>query len=661
MKFLRHTYPKVRPSLPLRAVVIVPFVLQILTAVSLVGYFSFRNGQRAVNDLSTQLRREVSDRIHLYITNFVALPPRINQTSEEVIRQKFFTLNSLDQIEQYIALQMRLHPTVSYIAYGNNQGKLRGGERKADGTLTLDHSDQVTKADYRTYQTNSEGDRTQLLETLPEKYDARKRPWYKAAAAAGKPIWGNTYLWVNTQELSIPAVHPIYSSDGTLQGVFSTEFLLSNVSQFLRKLKIAKTGKTLVIERSGLLIASSLDEKPFRLGFNGKTQERLNIYDSKDALTHAIAEFLLNKFGNYRNIRERQQLEFDFNGSRQLMQIQPFSDGKGLDWLIMVVIPEADFMEQIYENTRSTFWLCLAAASIATVLGIYTSRWITQPILQLSQASQAIAEGDLEQNVVMTRTDELGVLAQSFNQMAVQLKISFEVLEYRVAERTAELNEQRQETERLLLRLLPASVADRLKRSTEIIADDFAEVTVLFADLVDFTAYAHQASANDTVGLLNQIFSEFDQLAEDYQLEKIKTIGDGYMIAGGLPTPKADHAEAVAEMAIAMQQAVNRFCHPSGKPFQLRVGIHTGAVIAGVIGKQKFTYDLWGDTVNLASRMESRGLPGKIQVSPATYQRLQFQYSLEERGMIEVKGFGQMQTYWLNGKLTSRDLSDKII
>ena len=660
MNFLRRHPNSLRPSLPLRVVVIVPFVLQILTAVGLVGYFSFRNGQRAVNDLSTQLQTEMGDRIHLYINSFVALPPRINQTSEDVIQRNFLTLKSLNQVEQYISLQMKLYPTVSYIAYGNNEGKLRGGERKSDGTLTLDHVDDVIKADYRTYGTNSEGDRTQLLETLPNQYDARLRPWYKAAKEAGKPIWGNIYLWINTQELSIPAVHPIYSPDGKLEGVFSTEFLLSNVSKFLQALKIAKTGKTFVIERSGLLIASSTSEKPFRVAFNGKTQERLNLFDSKDALTHATAQYLLHKFGNYYNIRERQQLDFDFNGDRQLIQVQPFSDGKGLDWLIVIVIPESDFMEQIYENTRSTLWLCLAAASIATVLGIYTSRWITQPILQLSRASQAIAEGDLDQKVMMNRTDELGILAQSFNQMAAQLKISFELLEFRVEERTAELNEQRQETERLLLRLLPASIADRLKRSPEIIADSFTEVTVLFADLVDFTAYAHQTSANETVSLLNQIFSEFDQLAEEYQLEKIKTIGDGYMVAGGLPMPKGDHAEAVAEMAIAMQQAVNRFRHPSGEPFQLRVGIHTGAVIAGVIGKKKFTYDLWGDTVNLASRMESRGLPGRIQVSPATYKRLQPQYSLEERGMIEVKGFGEIQTYWLNGSLANGNLNDKL-
>jgi adenylate cyclase len=650
--------PRHSPFCPgIRAVVIVPFVLQILTAVGLVGYFSFRNGQRAVNDLSTQLRSEVGDRIQLYIGNFVALPPTINQASEEVVNRRFLSLGSLDQVEQYIMLQMKLHPAVSYIAYGNPEGKLRGGERKANGTLTLDHSDDPTQADYRTYEMTGKGDR-KLLETLPNPYDARVRPWYKAAITAKKPTWGNVYLWVNTQELSVPAVHPIYQND-QLQGVFSTEFLLSNISKFLHTLKIGKTGKTFVIERSGLLIASSTAEKPFRLAADStikhrKTQERLNVLDSQDSLTHATAQYLIKKFGSFQNIQTRQQLDFNVQGRHQLVQVQPFKDGKGLDWLIVVVIPEADFMEQIHENTRSTIWLCLAAATLATVLGIYTSRWITRPILQLSQASQAIAEGDLDQKVVMHRRDELGVLAQSFNQMAAQLKASFvvlertnEQLEVRVQERTAELNHQRQETERLLLSILPESIAERLKRSPETIADSFAEVTVLFADLVNFTAHAHEISATETVSLLNQVFSEFDGLAEQYQLEKIKTIGDGYMIAGGLPAPKNDHAQAVAEMAIAMQKTVNHFYYPSGEPFQIRIGIHTGAVIAGVIGKKKFTYDLWGDTVNLASRMESRGLPGKIQVSPATYERLKEDYCLEERGVIEVKGFGEMQTYWL--------------
>jgi class 3 adenylate cyclase/HAMP domain-containing protein len=624
--------------------------------VGLVGYLSFRNGQRAVNDLSDQLRSEISDRIQQYISNFVALPPRINQASAEAIERGLLNVSSLNQMEQYIVLQMRLHPNISYIAYGNPEGKLRGGERKANGDLTIDLSDSTQKPDYRTYKTNALGDRQQIIEVLPRPYDARLRPWYQAAVAANEPIWGDIYVWVNTQELSMPSVYPLYGKQGQLQGVLSTEFLLSQISDFLRQLRIGKTGETFVIEHSGLMVASSTAEKPFRLAADQRTQERLNVLDSQDALTQATAKAMLSKFGNFKAIQASQRFDFMLEGDRQFVQVQPFSDDKGLNWITVVVIPEADFMAQINENTRTTFWLCVGAAGLATILGIYTSRWLTQPIWQLSRASQAIAQGNLEHRVTLNRNDELGILAQSFNQMADQLKESFLALEntnaeleVRVEKRTAELNQQRQETERLLLSILPLSIAERLKQKPETIADHFAEVTVLFADLVNFTAYSHQIAATQVVKLLNQIFSEFDQLAEIYGLEKIKTIGDGYMVAGGLPTPRPDHAAAVAEMAIAMQRTVSQFRSLQGDSLQVRIGIHTGSVIAGVIGRKKFAYDLWGDTVNLASRMESRGLPGCIQVSSATYECLRDQFQFEQRGLIEVKGFGELTTYWLKG------------
>jgi adenylate cyclase len=214
----------------------------------------------------------------------------------------------------------------------------------------------------------------------------------------------------------------------------------------------------------------------------------------------------------------------------------------------------------------------------------------------------------------------------------------------------AELRHQRQETERLLLSILPQSIAERLKRKSETIADSFANVTVLFADLVNFTPFSTQVSPKELVELLNQIFSAFDQLAERYGLEKIKTIGDEYMVAGGLPNPRWDHAEAVADMALAMQQVMAKFPRQQGQPFLLRIGINTGSVVAGVIGTKKFSYDLWGDTVNLASRMESQGQAGRIQVAPATYEQLKDKYWLDQRGAIDIKGFGEVTTHWLLGK-----------
>ncbi|MBD1938603.1 adenylate/guanylate cyclase domain-containing protein [Microcoleus sp. FACHB-68] len=213
------------------------------------------------------------------------------------------------------------------------------------------------------------------------------------------------------------------------------------------------------------------------------------------------------------------------------------------------------------------------------------------------------------------------------------------------------LRYQQEQSERLLLNILPESIAERLKQEEGTIADSFAEVTVLFADIVGFTELSSHISPTELVNLLNQIFSAFDRLAQTYELEKIKTIGDAYMVVGGLPVPRADHAEAIAEMAIAMQKAIALFNDATHQPLSIRIGINTGPVVAGVIGLKKFIYDLWGDTVNVASRMESQGLADTIQVTSTTYELLRHKYSFEERGAVEVKGKGKMTTYLLIGRI----------
>ena len=209
---------------------------------------------------------------------------------------------------------------------------------------------------------------------------------------------------------------------------------------------------------------------------------------------------------------------------------------------------------------------------------------------------------------------------------------------------------EQEKSERLLLNVLPAPIAARLKQTEGVIADAFGEVTVLFADLVDFTRRSERISPEQVVQALNDLFSVFDRLAQQRGLEKIKTIGDAYMVAGGLPDPRPDHAEAVAEMALAMRDEVARRTDPSGQPLAVRIGIDTGPVVAGVIGTSKFSYDLWGDTVNTASRMESQGVAGCIQVTARTYQRLRDGYRFERRGPIPVKGKGEIVTYLLVGR-----------
>ncbi|MGA9377605.1 MAG: adenylate/guanylate cyclase domain-containing protein [Phormidium sp.] len=210
------------------------------------------------------------------------------------------------------------------------------------------------------------------------------------------------------------------------------------------------------------------------------------------------------------------------------------------------------------------------------------------------------------------------------------------------------LRYEQQQTERLLLNILPQKIAQKLKSQPSTIADYFSEVTVMFADIVGFTQLSSRVSPTQLVEMLNEIFSEFDGLVEKHNLEKIKTIGDAYMVVAGLPKPRKDHAIAIAEMALDMQTTIAEYNEETNNFLNMRIGINSGDVVAGVIGTKKFNYDLWGDTVNIASRMESHGLPGKIQITEATYQYLRDRYLFEPRGSIEIKGKGEMLTYFLN-------------
>jgi adenylate cyclase len=239
----------------------------------------------------------------------------------------------------------------------------------------------------------------------------------------------------------------------------------------------------------------------------------------------------------------------------------------------------------------------------------------------------------------VSRTAEIEALALERAEQAEQLQQAFKQLEVEQAK-----------SERLLLNVLPKAIAERLKEDTQTIAESFPEVTVLFADIVGFTKLASRISPTELVQLLNQIFTIFDRLAEKHGLEKIKTIGDAYMVVGGLPVHSRNHAEAIAEMALDMQTEIHHFNQKCQESFVMRIGIHTGPAIAGVIGTHKFIYDLWGDTVNIASRMESHGVAGRIQVSNKTYSILESRYCFECRGPIAIKGKGEMLAYLLEGR-----------
>ncbi|MBF0410794.1 MAG: adenylate/guanylate cyclase domain-containing protein [Candidatus Riflebacteria bacterium] len=215
------------------------------------------------------------------------------------------------------------------------------------------------------------------------------------------------------------------------------------------------------------------------------------------------------------------------------------------------------------------------------------------------------------------------------------------------------LQTEQEKSEALLLNVLPEAIARRLKKSDETIADKYSEVTILFADLVGFTQMSGGKTPDSVVVLLNKVFSSFDRLSEKYKLEKIKTIGDAYMVVGGLPEKNSNHAEHICNMALEMRSEIQNLAQNTGEPLKIRIGINSGQVVAGVIGIKKFIFDLWGDAVNVASRMESSGIENRIQVTEETRNILCDKFNFTERGFIEIKGKGPMKTYFLEGKIAA--------
>ncbi|MGI0489684.1 adenylate/guanylate cyclase domain-containing protein [Pantanalinema rosaneae CENA516] len=789
-------------QISLRTILVVPFVVLIFLVVGLTGYLAFLNGQRTVNALAGQLQEEVSARIEQHLTSYLSSPVQINQLNLAATELELLNLADFDRAGKFFWKQMQVFP-VSYISYCSVDGKFIGIERTDTGQLQWVEITDPSTNQVSSYETDERGNRSTFVESRD--WNPQEEVWYTEPIQQKKPLWSEIYLWEDKPEImSISASYPVYDTDRSLQGVLSVDLILSQIGQYLSNSRVSQSGMTFVLERSGLLVATSTQQSPIQI--KDGTAHRIAAIDSSNSVVQATTQQLIQTFGDLQKIQASQVLQVMDQQSRLYVQVKPFTDQLGLNWLIVVVIPEADVMRQVYYNNRLTILLCLLALGVAVLLGLLASHWVTRPILQLSQAATALSQGKWNQRIPSSRLLEVSRLAQAFREMAGQLHQSFAELEdakaslearveermtevrqtnrqlleevrerkrsesalrqaeekyrsivenavegifqtspegrylsanpalarlYRYdspeeliasvtdvaqqiyvqptrrAELTAylqrfdevsdfesevycqdgsriwvaenvravkdkqgnilyyegsarditdrklaeeELRRQRQRSEQLLLNILPQPIAERLKKGQQKIADSFSETSVLFADIANFTDLSSHISPTELVELLNQIFSVFDHLVEEYGLEKIKTIGDAYMVVSGLPHPRKDHVEAIADMALEMQHAIAEIRTHDNEPILLRIGINTGSVVAGVIGIRRFIYDLWGDTVNVASRMESHGEAGRIQVTHAVYERLKDNYEFDARGEISVKGKGDMMTYWLTGR-----------
>ncbi len=434
--------------IPLRIVLVVPFLILIVLATGLVGYLSYRNEQKAILDLVYQLRSDIDARIQNHLRSFLEIPPRINQLNANAIRRGWLKSDDPDALERHFLEQLQVYDSVTSIYFGNSKGGLvDAGREGMKGSQYIMVTDKFVKGPLHKYATADQNNRVKPLMNIPF-FDATARPWYTGAVKKGDNSWSDIYTLVTGQDMAIAASCPVYDRQHNLLGVVSVDIFLSQLSGFLKTLIIGKTGISFIMEHSGLLIASSTDEK-LLIGPSGTgEQKRLDSRESSIPLVRHSVEAIAKKFDNYKVINRAQSFDFEIDGQRHFLTVSPFQTNIGLDWLIITVMPESDFMAQINIDNRNTALLIGAILIIVIILCIITAQLITKPIIHLNIAAQSLAKGNWDEIHSVQRLKETGDLTLSFNHMVRQLKrimgeLTSEIEERKQAEEALRENEEK--------------------------------------------------------------------------------------------------------------------------------------------------------------------------------------------------------------------------
>ncbi|MDZ8084901.1 MAG: ATP-binding protein [Nostoc sp. DedQUE12b] len=456
-----HPSGKVR-AFSLQLVLVVPFVLQLFGIVGLVGYLSYKNGQKAVNNLADQLMERTSGEVNQHLDAYLSIPHKVIQLNADAIRMGLLNVRERLKVGKYFWHQMQAYD-LTFISLNLATGEGTGAGRYDGKTVTIDDNAIKTPSrpkNTKTYLTDNDGNPTQVMTTST--WDTVNELAYTEPVKAGKPIWVRIYTYYDPAYppyIVASAGRPIYDASKKLIGVVGAEIHLLKLSEFLQKLNVSSFGQVFIMERDGMLVANSAQEKPFTVVNN--EIKRLKAIDSPNPMLQSIAKQLQQRIPDFQSITNTQKLKVNVQGENFYVHVVPWRDQNGLDWLVVVGIPEKTYMSQIHANTHISILLCFGALIVATTIGIFTSRRIADPILRLNQTTQAIAFGDLEQTLPEGNIHELNTLAHSFNHMAGQLRESFIALENsnaeleaRVEERTVELKTAMSELQRTQAQVL---------------------------------------------------------------------------------------------------------------------------------------------------------------------------------------------------------------
>jgi len=414
--------------IPLQLFLTLPFLIEMFIIVGVVGWVSIRNGQRAVNQATSKLRQETTARINSNVSELLTISEKINQLTVRTIQQEALDISDVRTLEEVYWRYLNTFQTVKGVGVGNRTGDIMGMFQRVDAgqiSYFLEYANAETAGNYVSHRLDDAGEIVNAV-VVERQIDARDRPWYIAAVEANGPVWTEVYTSVSEVEghtLAINLSQPVKDAAGELQGVVSVIVDLGQISQFLESIEFSPSGQIYILEADGDLIGSSDGRNPVRI--EGESVQRLSASDSQDPLIRASAQYLQKATDHFTQIDQSRQLDIDLQGERHFLQVTPLRTSSQLNWFIVIVAPESDFLAEINAQRRLTLMFCLIAFLVSAGLSYLTSQWVVSPLNRLNQAVRAIAQGDLHQTVQAEHIDELHDLADSFNQMAWQLQMLF--------------------------------------------------------------------------------------------------------------------------------------------------------------------------------------------------------------------------------------------
>jgi two-component system sensor histidine kinase ChiS len=440
-----------RPAISIRYALPALLVTLIVVTVGLTGWLAFRSGREAVYGLATRLSREIAARIGEHARDFLDMPHTILRLNAASARSGDLDLDNLDNLARTFADQVQLSPSVPFLYFGSEEGEFVGVQREEDGGLVLWLLNDSTGGDLVIRHLGKGGEHGEVIDRVD--FDPRERPWYQVALEAGGPTWSPIYPDIARPILIITPAQPVYDAQGDVRGVLAAEFSLAQISQFLGSLKMSASGRAFVIERSGEIVASSTEEPAFTVTEEGP--ERLVATQSSDPIVRDVSRRLFDQFDGFEGIGHNAQLSLRLDGARHFVHVAPLQDDWGLDWLVVVVMPEVDFMGPIYASVRSTLGLALLIVTVAVLLGALTARSIIRPILTLTDAAAAVEEERFEPDAlqgILPRNDELGRLARVFDRMAREVAARKQRLREQVQQLRIEIDEikRRQQVDQIV-------------------------------------------------------------------------------------------------------------------------------------------------------------------------------------------------------------------